>query len=198
VGEQREHENALGAHPLAPAAPRPGRRESVAEPAADRAFRALVAEERPGLVAVSAMIVGRFAAAEEVVQDVLERTYLRWGHVSQMDKPGAWVRRAVINGSISRARREGTERRALLRLGQRRVRLDAEPEVPLQEVWSAVRSLPAQQATAVALRYGADLSLAQVAEQMRLSESAVKALLHRARVTLRGDREIREMVTDER
>jgi RNA polymerase sigma factor (sigma-70 family) len=61
-----------------------------------------------------------------------------------------------------------------------------------------VRSLPAQQATAVALRYGADLSLAQVAEQMRLSESAVKALLHRARVTLRGDREIREMVTDER
>jgi RNA polymerase sigma-70 factor (ECF subfamily) len=144
------------------------------------------------------MIVGRFAAAEEVVQDVLERTYLRWERVSQLDKPGAWVRRAVINRSISRTRRDDTERRALLRLGQRRVPLDGEPEVPLREVWSAVRSLPAQQATAVALHYGADLSLAQVAEEMGLSTSAVKALLHRARVALRGDREIREMVTDER
>jgi DNA-directed RNA polymerase specialized sigma24 family protein len=103
----------------------------------------------------------------------------------------------VINRSISSARRDGTERRALSRLGGRRVRLDGEPEVSLQEVWSLVRSLPAQQATAVALHHGADLSLAQVAEEMRLSESAVKALLHRARVALRRDREIREMVTDE-
>ena len=177
-------------------APRePAGRSTPAEPAGDRTFRAFVVKERPGLVAASAMIVGAKVAAEEVVQDVLERTYRRWDHVSALDRPGAWVRRAVINQSISVTRRNGSENRAIKRLGRRRVNLVEEPDMPLREVWSAVQALPANQATAVALHYGADLSLATVAEEMELTEAAVKALLHRARESLRRNRDVQEMVS---
>ena len=53
------------------------------------------------------------------------------------------------------------------------------------EVWAVVRSLPGEQAAAVALRYGADLSLEEVAATMEITPSAARSLLHRARRTLR-------------
>lgn len=139
------------------------------------------------------MIVGSRASAEEIVQDVLERAYERWAKVGRLDRPGAWVRRAVLNQSISVSRRSASERRALERLRRHRpVPIDP-PDVPAGELWAAVRALPEQQATAVALHYGADLSVETVAEEMGLSRSAVKTLLYRARVTLRSQREIEEI-----
>lgn len=158
----------------------------------DRAFRALVIGERPGLVAASAMIVGNRGTAEEIVQDVLERTYKRWARVCRMDRPGAWVRRAVVNQSISAVRRDGAEFRALVRLGRRRVIVLDEPEVATPEIWLAVRNLPDSQAAAIALHYGADLPISEVAVEMGTSEAAVKSLLHRARQALRRDPELQE------
>ena len=157
---------------------------SMSTTTADERFVALVEREHRGLTAASVMIVGDHAVAEEIVQDALERTYRRWSTVDTYDRPGAWVRRAVLHQSISVARRSKSERNALDRLRRRRSP-SGEPPDPLREIWSAVRELPVNQATAVALHYGADLSIATVAEEMDLSESAVKTLLHRARNTLR-------------
>lgn len=125
----------------------------VAPPAhgqgSEAAFIALVAAEQSGLVAAVSMIVGNAATAEEVVQEVLGRTYQRWAKVSAMDRPGAWVRRAVINQAISVARRAGSERRAMRRM--RAVRIDpiAAPELPSPEIWAAVRTLSENQMRAV-------------------------------------------------
>ncbi len=159
----------------------------------DEHFMSLVTGEHPGLVAASALIVGSRAIAEEIVADSLERAYMRWSKVSRMDRPGAWVRRVVINASISAARRQGSERRALGRLGSRPTTHAEQPDSNLAEIWVVVRRLPDNQATAVALRYGADLPLSEVSAEMALSESAVKALLHRARTTLRQDQSIKEL-----
>jgi DNA-directed RNA polymerase specialized sigma24 family protein len=52
-------------------------------------------------------------------------------------------------------------------------------------VWAAVRSLPRDQATAIALRYGADLSVEEVAETLQATVPAVKSLLYRGRAALR-------------
>ncbi len=161
--------------------------------AGDEAFLALVEREHRGLTAASAMIVGDRATAEEIVQDAFERTYARWAKVSRMDRPGAWVRRAVLNQSISVTRRAAAERRALDRLRRRRELPVDGPAAPT-EIWEVVRRLPEQQCTAVALHYGADLSIATVASEMGLSEPAVKTLLHRARTALR-ERWIAEEVT---
>jgi RNA polymerase sigma-70 factor (ECF subfamily) len=153
---------------------------------------ALVEREHQGLTAASVMVVGDRAVAEEIVQDVLERTYRRWSSVDGYERPGAWVRRAVLNQSISVARRARSERSALDRLRGRRP-APCEPPEPLSEIWSAVRDLPEPQARAVALHYGADLSVATIAIEMDLSESAVKSLLHRARTSLRRHDTVEEM-----
>jgi RNA polymerase sigma-70 factor (ECF subfamily) len=158
----------------------------------DERFVALVQREHRGLTAASALIVGDRARAEEIVQDVLERTYRRWSTVDTYDRPGAWVRRAVVNQSISVARRDGSERHALDRLRRRRAPRQEPPESP-QEIWAAVRELPAPQATAIVLHYGADLSIATVADEMDLSEAAVKTLLYRARNALRRHDIVEEM-----
>lgn len=152
----------------------------------DTGFVGLVEREHRGLIAAATMIVGEPARAEEIVQEAFERTWRRWDEVAGLDRPGAWVRRVVLNEAISTTRSRGSERKALARLVSRR----REPETPPQDLdhaalWSEVRGLPEKQATAVALHYGADLSIATIATEMELSDSAVKTLLHRARATLR-------------
>ena len=64
----------------------------------------------------------------------------------------------------------------------------ADPLAALDDegVWAAVRALPPDQAGAIALRYGADLSVEEIAETLRTTEPAVKSLLHRGRTSLRA------------
>ena len=50
---------------------------------------------------------------------------------------------------------------------------------------AAVRALPPDQSEAVLLRFGADLSLKEIAQSMNKTEGAIKSLLHRALVSLR-------------
>lgn len=151
-------------------------------------FSGLVADEHRGLIAAAVMIVGDSGRAEELVQDAFATAYERWDEVSAMDQPGAWVRRVVINAAISVTRRRSSERRALVRLMSRRGNHQQAPvDLTDRAIWRVVGSLPESQATAVALHYGADLPIATIALEMELSTSAVKALLHRARATLRAD-----------
>lgn len=163
-------------------------REPVVDLATEHRFAELVADEHRGLIAAAVMIVGDSARAEEIVQEAFVSAYERWAHVATMDRPGAWVRRVVLNRAISEARRRGVERRALRRvMSWRQQREQSAPDHSNGELWRAVALLPANQATALALHYGADLSVETVACEMELSTSAVKTLLYRARNTLRED-----------
>lgn len=155
-------------------------------------FAELVERESRGVIAAVTAIVGDGARAEEITQDAFERCYLRWRRVSRLERPGAWVRRVAINRAISVQRRAVNERRALSRvagLGSASFDRDATTApIPLPDetgVWAAVRALPRDQAAAIALRYAADLGIADIAATMHVSETAVKSLLHRGRATLR-------------
>lgn len=158
-------------------------------------FVELVESESAGLVAAVTAIVGDRHRAEEIVQDAFERCYRRWGRVSQLDRPGAWARRVAINRAISVARRSSSELRAVTRAGSMATAPadHADPLAALDDegIWAAVRALPPEQAAAIALRYGADLSLEEIAETLRLTIPAVKSLLHRGRTALRASAEVR-------
>lgn len=148
-------------------------------------FTELVRDESQSWVAASAIIVGSRARAEEITQEVLTKTFERWKKVSKMDRPGAWVRRAVINESISSLRRTTSEAKALRKL---RAVPNHPTDVsdPAHEIWAKVRELPEVQCKAIALFYGADQSIEHVAEDLDLSVSAAKTALYRARTTLRN------------
>lgn len=156
-------------------------------------FEQLVETESRGLLAAVYAIVGDQHRSEEIVQEAFERGYRRWRRVSRLDRPGAWVRRVAVNEAISATRRRATEQRALARLDGRADRREGpDPLAALDDdgVWAEVRRLPADQAAVVALRYGADLGIADIADTMHLTAPAVKSLLHRARVSLRGSTEL--------
>jgi RNA polymerase sigma factor (sigma-70 family) len=154
-------------------------------------FAELVESESRGLVAATTAIVGDRHRAEEIVQEAFERCFRRWSRVSQLDRPGAWTRRVAINEAISVARRSSSEHRAVQRLGEMaassaRSRIDPLAALDDDGVWAAVRALPRDQATAIALRYGADLSVEDVAETLQTTVPAVKSLLYRGRAALRA------------
>lgn len=154
-------------------------------------FAELVEAESRGLVAATTAIVGDRHRAEEIVQEAFERCFRRWSRVSQLDRPGAWTRRVAINEAISVARRSSSEHRAVQRLGEMAASSAGAAIDPLAAldddgVWAAVRALPRDQATAIALRYGADLSVEEVAETLQATVPAVKSLLYRGRAALRA------------
>lgn len=107
--------------------------------------------------------------------------YRRWSTVRELAHPEAYVRRACANLAVSQFRRRMAEVRAFRRTGA------AQPVEQLGgpgEFWQLVRSLPRRQGQVVALHYVFDLSVADVAHTLELSEGSVKVHLSRARQTL--------------
>jgi RNA polymerase sigma-70 factor (ECF subfamily) len=102
--------------------------------------------------------------------------------VSGYDRPGAWVRRVLINLALDANRRRGNERHAAERLAHDEVLLPGDESS--DEWWRAVRALPDRQRAAVALYYLEDMSVAGVARVLDVAEGTVKATLARARNTL--------------
>lgn len=165
-------------------------------PAADRAaFDALYRDEWHGLVALGWSLTGSWARAEELTQDAFADAYRRWDEIARLDRPGAWVRRALINRSASDHRRRGVEIRGLARWSSRRASDDdtaaadrtgdaAVDRVGDPDFWAAVRALPTRQAECVALHYLEDRSVADIALVLGCKESTVKVHLHRGRTAL--------------
>jgi RNA polymerase sigma-70 factor (sigma-E family) len=151
------------------------------------AFSSLYRTEFHPLLRIAYGLTGTRAEAEELVQETFIRCYQHWRRVEAYDKPGAWLRRVLINLASSRRRRLATEVRALTRLGARPTGT-AGPSDELGDVdeafWAAVRRLPRRQAQAVVLYYGDDLATDDVARAMGCAEGTVRALLHQARTAL--------------
>lgn len=135
------------------------------------------------LVGLAFVITGDNAVAEDLVQDALTAAHRNWDKVSHYDKPGAWVRRVLVNRSTSRFRRLASETKATLRLRQEPETF-IEPTDPHLEVWRAVKDLPKRQAQVIALHYWDDQTLAQIADILECGTETVKTHLKRARQAL--------------
>jgi RNA polymerase sigma-70 factor (sigma-E family) len=137
------------------------------------------------VVALAYGLSGSRAAAEEIAQEAFLAAHRKWSRISAYDEPGMWLRRVVVNRSVSAVRRRVAEARAM-------TRLRARPNLPLvlpeqhEDLWSAVRRLPSQQAKALVLHYVDDASVAEIASILDCSQGTVKTHLHRARRTLAG------------
>jgi RNA polymerase sigma-70 factor (ECF subfamily) len=143
------------------------------------------------LLRLAFALTGQWSTAEDLTQEAFLRLHQRWGTVSTYDRPGAWLRRVLINLAASRARRLTVEARALAKLGrQRRDELAVGEEGAV--FWTAVRQLPKRQAAAVALFYLEDRPTGEVAEILGCAEGTVRALLHQGRQTLK-----QRLATDE-
>ena len=136
------------------------------------------------LVRALTVVAGSHDAANDAVQDAFVKAHLRWRRVSQYDDPVAWIRRVAINKLKDEHRRRRRKDRALERLEAEPANNLGEPE--LDELHHLLAGLPRQQRAAIALHYVDGLSVAEIAETLRISDGAVKFHLHRGRERLRA------------
>lgn len=146
-------------------------------------FDDFVAGAAAGLHRMAYALTGERAAAEDLVQDVLERMFVAWPRV---DEPLAYARRALVNRSANRWRSRARRREVAL----------AEPvEIPVADTTDhhgrrdqlvrAISTLPPRQRSVVVLRFLADLSEAETAAALGCSAGTVKSQTSRALARLR-------------
>ena len=124
-------------------------------------------------------ILGSGPAAEDVAAEALTRAFTDWERVAQLPYRDAWVLRVAANLALDQVRRP-------------QIRLNgAEPADPGEAValrvalLEALRSLPARQRDAIALRFFADLTQAEVARVLGISTGTAKTHIHRGLAALR-------------
>ncbi|GAA2400189.1 RNA polymerase [Catellatospora methionotrophica] len=122
---------------------------------------------------------GDRAGAEDAVAEAYARAYARWETVRVHPNPTAWVLRVAFNVRRSVWRRL---RRKVLGDPPDRVTAATEPGGGLRR---ELATLPRRQREVVALRLLADLSVAETAELLGVSEGTVTTHLHRALAGLR-------------
>ena len=145
------------------------------------------------LVALGESMTGDRETACDAAQEAFVRLHHNWSAVSQYDNPGGWRRRVMSNLLIDRYRSGASERRAVVQLGSRvdRHSNDSPGYHPGDhDLWSSLLAgLPPRQRIIVALYYGDDLPVADIADMLDVSPNTVKSALSKARDTLRDHME---------
>jgi RNA polymerase sigma-70 factor (ECF subfamily) len=126
-------------------------------------------------------ITGDRTSAEDVAAEAFARAFAHWDRVGSLAYREAWVLKVASNLAIDLVRRRRPA------LPSARPERDPAGQVALRlTLVQAVRSLPRAQREALVLRYLADLSEAEVAAALGVSDGTVKSHVHRAREALRS------------
>lgn len=152
-------------------------------------FATWVAARGPALQRFAYLVTGRRHDAPDLVQEALSRAYPRWDRLARTDTAEAYVRRSIVNASISGWRKDRRlvvvdDAEPLVRPGDHHpdptARLD-----DAEEAWALVGTLPPQQRAAVVLRFYEDQSFAQIAVVLDCAEATARSHVHRAVAALR-------------
>ena len=131
---------------------------------------ALFELEHDGLARLACLLTGSTLVAEDVVQDAFVQLQLRWEGV---ERPGAYLRTAVVNGCRGYHRRLRRERESYADL----VSTATMPETPI--VLDVLGRLPYRQRAALVLRFYEDWPDDQIATLLGCRPATVRSLVHR-------------------
>jgi RNA polymerase sigma-70 factor (sigma-E family) len=153
----------------------------------DESFVEFVAERGTALLRTAQLLCGARTDAEDLLQTALEKAYRHWGRMKPGSNPEPYVRKILVNLSVSRARRW----RIL-----REVQMAAPPETPTPAETGTVelrgvlmeelKKLGPRQRAVLVLRYWEDLSEAGTAEVLGCSVNTVKTHTSRGLARLRS------------
>jgi RNA polymerase sigma-70 factor (sigma-E family) len=142
----------------------------------------------PAAARLAYLLTGDRALAEDLVQEAFVRVVGRFRHLRVPDAFWVYLRRTIVNLHTSQLRRRRLERAYLERAERDPIPQVGLPDVGAREdLWRAIRALPARQRAAVVLRYYEDLSERETADVLGCSNAAAKSLIARAMQTLRAE-----------
>jgi RNA polymerase sigma factor (sigma-70 family) len=159
---------------------KPGTVAADGESVASRPDEEFLRSVWPGLVRLGRLLTGSQQRGEDLAQEAI-LGLLRGAAVRQ---PRAYLRRSIVNLSITAARRDTRERAYLHTV---RDQIVSPPEV--DDLWPLIVALPARQRAVLVLRYYEDLSESEIAGVLGCRPGTVKSLASRALDRLRRELE---------
>jgi len=133
------------------------------------------------LVELARLLMRDRHLAEDLVQEVLGKVFVRWKRVSAADDPDLYVRRMLINASNSWWRRRSSRELVSGAIGDRTDRTDVSAETADRDAaWRLIADLPPRQRATLVLRYFEDLSDEHIAEILQVTPSTVRTQAMRA------------------
>ncbi len=167
----------------------------MAEP---EGFAEFVAARSPALLRTAWLLTGDTAAAQDLVQVALARTWPRWRTIRRREDPEAYVRRVIVNTYATWWRRRWRGEVPTELLPDR-----AGPDDPYAQVdarralVAALVRLPRGQRAVVVLRFYDDLTEPQVAALLGCSLGTVKSQTAKALAKLRAQPGLSLLVHEE-
>ena len=136
------------------------------------------------LLRTAVLLTGDRQAAEDLVQEVYERVYVRWRWIRGGPEP--YARKTLTNLVANRWRRKARKPEVALADRHDQPTPDgADGVVVRNQLVAALQTLPPRQRAVIVLRYYEDLTEAQTAEALGCSVGTVKSQASRALDKLR-------------
>jgi RNA polymerase sigma-70 factor (sigma-E family) len=168
----------------------PGPQPGQGPRAGDPAFREYVTARSAALLRTAYLLTRNRADAEDLVQAALAKTYQAWDRIEDRGAVDGYVRRAMVNTHISWWRRRRVEEYPTDDIPEQVV-ADHAGDSELQDTLRrAIERLPQRMRAAVVLRYYEDMSEAEIAQALGVSQGTVKSTVSRAVAKLRIDAEL--------
>ena len=177
-------------------APEPGKDCADAVPRqldaarADADFREFVSSRGRALLRSAYLLTGNLADAEDLVQSALAKTYQAWDRIQDRKALDGYVRRAMVNTHISWWRRRRVDEYPTDEIPDQPA-ADTSGNSELHDTLQrAIDRLPQRMRAAVVLRYFEDMTEAEVANILGVSQGTVKSTVSRAVAKLRTDADL--------
>jgi RNA polymerase sigma-70 factor (sigma-E family) len=130
------------------------------------------------------LLTGSRHEAEDLLQDALAKTCVRWRSIRDKSAAEAYVRRIMVHDATRGWRRRGQER-----ITSDPPEAGVDGGIPGREVhvdiWRQIQALPPRMRAVLVLRYYEDLTEAATARELGCSVGAVKSQAHHAIKRLR-------------
>lgn len=175
----------MGSHPAAPARPPDELTHLRAAPLAEQPdvpFEQFYRDHVDRIHRALALAVGDAAVAREAADEAMARAYARWERVRTLDNPAGWVFRVGLNWATSWWRKVRRERPP----ADDWQAATAGPDPAGLAARSALDRLPTAQRTVIVCRILLDLSTAETAAVLDLTEGTVRSRLSRGLAGLRA------------
>jgi RNA polymerase sigma-70 factor (sigma-E family) len=141
----------------------------------DEDFADFVRARWGSLYRLAYLLAASPTGAEDLLQTTLEKAYVNWRRIGQMEYPEAYVRRMLANTLVSSRRRHWHRERPTDALPEVAGDSAEMPVLDRSLLWPLVCALPARQRAVIVLRYYEDLSEAQIAEALGCAPGTVKS-----------------------
>ena len=157
---------------------------------ADADFREFVSSRGRALLRSAVLLTGNLADAEDLVQSALAKTYQAWDRIEDRNALDGYVRRAMVNTHISWWRRRRVDEYPTDEIPDQPAADESGNSELHDTLQRAIDRLPQRMRAAVVLRYFEDMTEAEVADILGVSQGTVKSTVSRAVAKLRTDADL--------